>query len=162
LPLAITRCGNFYGGGDLNWNRLVPGTVRSALEGRRPEIRSNGQYVREYLYIKDAVRCYLTLAENVHREDVVGRAFNFSSAAPLSVVALVERVLQACGRSDIQPDVLDLPEARHEIPFQALAMERARQVLDWRPAWTLDQALVETVAWYRTYLDKHSTATVGL
>jgi CDP-glucose 4,6-dehydratase len=152
LPVAITRCGNFYGGGDLNWNRLFPGTIRSALEGERPIIRSNGRLVREYLYVRDAVTCYLTLAENVGRSEVQGQAFNFSTGQPMSVLDVTSRILQACGRADLSPDVQDLPEARHEIPYQALAVERARDVLGWASSWPMAGALQETVDWYREEL----------
>jgi CDP-glucose 4,6-dehydratase len=149
LPLAIARCGNIYGGGDLNWDRLVPGTIRSLLRGERPVIRSNGQLTRDYVYVRDVVDAYLTLAEHVHEDDVRGRAFNFSAERPLSVLAVVEAIVAATGVR-LEPDVRD--EAQAEIKDQYLSSALARRVLRWEPHWRLDEALRETVAWYRDFL----------
>ncbi|MHB2018502.1 MAG: GDP-mannose 4,6-dehydratase [Candidatus Xenobia bacterium] len=162
LPVAITRCGNFYGGGDLNWNRIVPGTVRSVLEGDAPVIRSDGKYVRDYLYVRDAVSCYLTLAENVHRPEVMGQAFNFSAESPRSVLDLTQVILRLCGRQDLSPQVLNLAEARNEIPYQALDSSRARQVLGWQPQWSLEDGLQESIAWYRDFLQHEKTRREGV
>lgn len=153
--VAITRCGNFFGGGDLNWSRLVPGTVRSALAGERPRLRSNGSFVRDYLYIEDAAAAYLHLAEALEkRPDLAGEAFNFSFESPMTVLGLVERVLEHCGRPDLVPEILDLPEARYEIPEQRLSAERARAELGWSPRVGLEEGLERTVAWYRSFLDR--------
>jgi CDP-glucose 4,6-dehydratase len=151
LPVCVTRCGNFYGGGDLNWNRLVPGTIRSVLRGQRPVIRSDGSYVRDYFYVKDGARAYLHLAECMARQaDVVGQAFNFSSELQITALDMVRTILRLMG-SDLEPDVR--AEATHEIRHQYLSAEKARQLLQWRPRYELDEALRETIAWYRTHLD---------
>lgn len=153
--VVVTRCGNFFGGGDLNWSRVVPGTVRSALAGERPKLRSNGTYVRDYLYIEDASAAYLHLAEALEaRPELRGEAFNFSFESPMTVLGLVERILDHCGRSDLVPEVLDLPEARHEIPEQRLSAEKARTELGWAPRVGLEEGLARTVAWYRDYLGR--------
>lgn len=149
-PVAITRCGNFYGGGDLNWNRLVPGTVRSVLRGERPVIRSDGTLVRDYFYVEDGVAAYLELAEALRaRPELAGEAFNFSNELQVTVLDMTRRILDALG-SDLVPDVRD--EARHEIPHQWLSAEKARRVLGWRPHFTLDEGMTRTVAWYRDFL----------
>ncbi|MBI4575665.1 MAG: GDP-mannose 4,6-dehydratase [Planctomycetes bacterium] len=150
LPVAITRCGNFYGGGDLNFNRLVPGTARSALRGERPLIRSDGTYVRDYIYVEDAVAAYLGLAEALDRPEVQGEAFNFSTGEPLAALDLARRVLAAAGREDLEPVVLD--EATGEIHSQHLDSARARRVLGWQARHGLAAGLARTVAWYRDYL----------
>jgi len=150
LPVAITRCGNLYGGGDLNWNRIVPGTIRSALLGERPIVRSDGSFVRDYFYVRDAVDAYLLLAENVPSDGVTGRAFNFGNEAPVTVLEIVRQVLAAVGRPDLEPVVLN--EASGEIPAQYLDCTRARETLDWAPGFDLDAGLAETVEWYRTHL----------
>jgi CDP-glucose 4,6-dehydratase len=147
IPVAVTRCGNLFGGGDLNFNRLVPGTIRSALAGERPIIRSDGQFIREYFYVRDAVDAYLKLAERVPHEDFSGEAFNFGTETPISVLSLVERILSLAGGTDLEPVILN--EATHEIPRQHLDCAKARRLLDWQPGHTLDQALSETIAWYR-------------
>ncbi|GLC26695.1 NAD-dependent epimerase/dehydratase family protein [Roseisolibacter agri] len=148
-PVAITRCGNFYGGGDLNWNRLVPGTVRSVLRGERPVIRSDGTLVRDYFYVEDGVAAYLELAEALRaRPELAGEAFNFSNELQVTVLDMTRRILEALG-SDLEPDVRD--EARHEIPHQWLSAEKARRVLGWRPHYTLDEGMARTVAWYREF-----------
>ena len=150
LPVAITRCGNFYGGGDLNWNRIVPGTIRSVLRGERPVIRSDGQFIRDYFYVDDGAAAYMLLAENLGAHRMApGEAFNFSNEEPITVSALVERVLRLMG-SSLQPEVRN--EAEHEIREQWLSAEKARTQLGWQPLYTLDEGLQRTIEWYRDFL----------
>jgi CDP-glucose 4,6-dehydratase len=149
LPVCVTRCGNFYGGGDLNWNRLVPGTIRAVLRGERPVIRSDGSNIRDYFYVKDGAAAYLHLAECMAEQPhVVGQAFNFSSEQKVSVLELVQRILRRMG-SDLQPDVRN--EAANEIKHQYLSSAKARAVLRWQPRYDLDDALRETADWYRHF-----------
>jgi CDP-glucose 4,6-dehydratase len=151
LPVCVTRCGNLFGPGDLNWNRLVPGTIRSALRGERPVIRSDGSFVRDYFFVEDAVAAYLALAERMDRPEVVGQAFNFSDEKPLDVIAMANLVLEACGRPDLELDVRG--EASHEIPAQYLSSAKARRLLDgWRPRLGIEEGLARTVGWYRELL----------
>lgn len=146
-PVAITRCGNFYGGGDLNWSRLVPGTIRAALRGERPIIRSDGQYVRDYLHVEDGVSAYLLLAEKLaERPELAGEAFNFSTEERATVLEIVERILRIMG-SRLTPDIRG--EASAEIRAQSLSAEKARRVLGWAPRYSLDDGLRRTIAWYR-------------
>jgi CDP-glucose 4,6-dehydratase len=150
LPVAVTRCGNFYGGGDLNWNRIVPGTIRSAIRGERPVIRSDGQFVRDYFYVEDGAAAYLLLAEQLYgRRELRGQAFNFSNEIQVTVCDLVQRILRLMG-SDLQPEIRN--EASNEIRHQYLNASRARDLLEWAPLFTLDQGLERTLAWYRDYL----------
>jgi CDP-glucose 4,6-dehydratase len=150
LPVAVTRCGNFYGGGDLNWNRIVPGTIRSVLRGERPVIRSDGQYVRDYFYVEDGAAAYMLLAEKLHcRPDLHGQAFNFSNEIEVTVLGLVNHILKAMG-SGLEPVVLN--QASNEIRRQFLSAARARQVLQWSPLFTLDQGIERTIPWYREFL----------
>lgn len=149
LPVAITRCGNFYGGGDLNWNRVVPGTIRSVLRNQQPIIRSDGQYVRDYFYIEDAAAAYILLAEKLAQNPgLCGEAFNFSNEAPVSVLELVERILQLMG-SDLKPVIRS--EATNEIRQQYLSAVKARRVLGWQPTFTLDEGLKRTISWYKEF-----------
>jgi CDP-glucose 4,6-dehydratase len=150
LPVAITRCGNLYGAGDLNWNRLIPGTIRSLVRGERPIVRSDGTFVRDYFYVRDAVDAYLALAERLGEPKFHGEAFNFGTEEPLNVLDIVGRLQKAVGRTDLAPVILG--EASHEIPRQYLDCSKAREQLAWRPARTLDQGLAETVSWYRKAL----------
>ncbi len=150
LPVAISRCGNFYGPGDLNWNRIVPGTLRSLLRGERPVVRSDGRFVRDYFYVEDGAAAYLLLAEALARDPGLrGRAYNFSNEQPLTVLELVERLQAALG-SALEPDVRN--EASHEIRAQYLSAARARAELGWAPLFSLEQGLERTVAWYRALL----------
>ncbi|HEX8458781.1 MAG TPA: GDP-mannose 4,6-dehydratase [Pyrinomonadaceae bacterium] len=149
-PVAITRCGNFYGGGDLNWNRIVPGTIRSVLRGQRPVIRSNGQFVRDYFYAEDGAAVNMVLAEALaHNPDLRGEAFNFSNEIQVTVSELVERLL-ALMNSNLQPDVRN--EAANEIQHQYLSAEKARRLLNWQPLYTLDEGLHRTIDWYKAFL----------
>jgi CDP-glucose 4,6-dehydratase len=149
-PVAITRCGNFYGGGDFNWNRLVPGTIRSVLRGERPMIRSDGTLVRDYFYVEDGVGANVRLAEALRtRPDLAGEAFNFSNELQVTVLDLVRRILSHMG-SSLEPDVRN--EASHEIKHQYLSAAKARRMLDWAPSFELDAGLERTIAWYRDFL----------
>ena len=147
VPLVVTRCGNLFGGGDLNFNRLIPGTIRSALQGEAPLIRSDGKFVRDYFYVRDAVEAYLALAEALPREGLVGEAFNFSSGDPLTVLEVVDHILALCERTDLRPRILN--QADHEIPKQTLDCSKAKAALGWAPHYPLEQALRETIDWYR-------------
>jgi CDP-glucose 4,6-dehydratase len=150
LPVAITRCGNIYGGGDLNWNRIVPGTIRSVLRGERPVIRSDGKFVRDYLYVEDAVAAYMLLAQKLGAaDDLRGQAFNFSNESRIGVLGLIDRLLKAMG-SSLLPDIRD--EAVNEIRDQYLSAAKARDLLGWAPLFTLEEGLERTIAWYTAYL----------
>jgi CDP-glucose 4,6-dehydratase len=150
VPVCVTRCGNFFGPGDTNWERIVPGTIRSLVRGERPVIRSDGTMVRDYLYVVDGALAYLQLAEQMAADpSLTGEAFNFSTETPVSVLDLAARI-QAVFGSDVELDVRN--EASHEIQEQFLSAAKARRVLGWAPRWSLDEALALTVEWYRKEL----------
>lgn len=150
VPVAVTRCGNLYGGGDLNFNRLIPGTIRSALRGESPVVRSDGSYIRDYFYVEDAVEAYLQLAERLPDPGFVGEAFNFGTETPMSVLEVVDAILRATGRQRLEPTILG--EASHEIRRQYLDCTKARERLDWRPRHTFEEGLQKTVQWYAHHL----------
>jgi CDP-glucose 4,6-dehydratase len=139
LPLAIVRCGNVFGGGDLNWSRLVPGSIRSFSQGNSPEIRSDGTYVRDYVYVKDVVSAYLTVAEHLDAEEVRGEAFNFGSETPVTALEMVELIRGLMHADGIEPIVQGI--ATGEIHSQYLSTEKARRVLGWSSRYTLEQGL---------------------
>lgn len=151
LPVTITRCGNFFGPGDLNWNRLIPGTARSILRGEPPIIRSDGTFRRDYIYIPDAALAYLQLAEaTAVRPEIHGEAFNFSTEHPSSAREIVQNLLDISGRSDLEPVVLGKGE--NEIQHQFLSAEKARRTLAWSPTYGLLGGLKATFDWYRQHL----------
>ena len=150
-PVCVTRCGNLFGGGDLNFNRLVPGTIRSALRGEPPVIRSVGKFVRDYFYVADAVAAYLHLAEHMPDDACVGQAFNFGNEEPLSVLEIVDLILERADRSDLRPVVLD--EVTSEIREQYLDCTKARSLLGWEPLYTLEDGLRQTIEWYAGWLE---------
>jgi CDP-glucose 4,6-dehydratase len=150
LPVTVTRCANLYGGGDLNWNRIVPGTIRSVLRGERPIIRSDGTMKRDYIYIQDVVRGYLIAAENMHRDDVRGQAFNFGIDNPVSVLEMANTIIRLSDSPALEPIILD--EVQNEIQDQYLCSEKAGQVLGWEPKYSLAEGLAETMAWYKAFL----------
>jgi CDP-glucose 4,6-dehydratase len=150
LPVAITRCGNFYGGGDLNWNRIIPGTIRSILYGERPVIRSDGSYIRDYFYVEDGAAAYALLAERLaERPELAGQAFNFSNEIQVTVLQLVQRLLELMD-SKLEPEIRD--EVSNEIRHQYLSSAKARRELAWSPLFKLDDGLRRTIDWYRKFL----------
>jgi CDP-glucose 4,6-dehydratase len=150
LPVVITRCGNFYGGGDLNWNRIIPGTIRSILKGEPPVIRSDGQYIRDYFYVEDGAAAYTLLAEKLaETPEMRGEAFNFSNEIQVTVLDLVEQIVTLTG-SDLEPEVRN--EASNEIRHQYLSAAKARDQLGWAPLFSLEAGLRHTIAWYREFL----------
>jgi CDP-glucose 4,6-dehydratase len=151
LPVCITRCGNFYGGGDLNFNRIIPGTIRSIINNENPIIRSDGSMIRDYFYIEDGVEAYLTLAENMADNRIQGEAFNFSNEEPLSVVDIVNKVLSVM-ESDLEPIILN--EANNEIKKQYLSAEKASSFLRWKPIYSMNSGLKKTVSWYENFFKK--------
>ena len=152
LPVCITRCGNFYGGGDLNFNRIVPDTIRSALRDKPVTIRSDGSYVRDYFYVKDGVLAYLHLAEQMDRKEILGEAFNFSNELQITVLELVRKILVLMNKTDLEPVILN--QAINEIKHQYLSAEKARKLLNWHPEYTLERGLQETIKWYGEFLEK--------
>jgi CDP-glucose 4,6-dehydratase len=148
LPVTIARCGNIYGGGDLNWSRIVPGTIRALLRGERPIIRSDGTFLRDYIYVKDVIRAYMVLAEQIAA--AAGEAFNFSPEHALSVLELVALLREVTGCLAIEPDIQNTTQG--EIHSQYLDASKAGRVLGWEPQYSLSAGLAETVAWYRQFL----------
>jgi CDP-glucose 4,6-dehydratase len=149
LPVCVTRCGNLFGGGDLNFNRIVPGTIRSVLFGEQPVIRSDGSYVRDYFYVRDAAQAYILLAEKMDDPGLWGHAINFGNDEPITVMEIVKEILSVMGKSDIEPVVMN--QANSEIRKQYLSSEKARSLLGWKPSFSLQEGLRETVDWYKAF-----------
>ena len=147
--MSIARCGNIFGGGDRNWSRLIPGTIRSLLQQERPLIRSDWQFIRDYLYVADAVTAYLLLAEKT--ESVAGEAFNFAPSQPHTVLEVVGTIQKLMG-TELSPKILN--QARAEIRDQFLTSQKAARLLGWSSQYSLEEALEETILWYRSYLSK--------
>ena len=152
LPVTVTRCANLYGGGDLNWSRIFPGTIRSVIRGERPIIRSDGTPLRDYLYVQDAVHAYLTLAEHTDEPSVKGEAFNFGTDDPKSVLDTVKTIIAVSHRPELEPVVLS--DAPNEIQAQYLDSSKVRRVLDWTPHYSLEDGVRETLGWYREFLNQ--------
>ena len=147
LPVAVTRLANVYGGGDLNYSRIVPETARALVEGRPPVVRSDGTPKRDFIYVQDAVEAYLAVAGSLERDELRGRAWNAGAGEPVQVIELVRRLVAASGR-DIEPDVRGEGAPPGEIPDQWLDSTAIREELGWAPKWGLDDGLRETWAWY--------------
>lgn len=148
-PVCITRCGNFFGGGDLNFSRIVPGTIRSVLAGEAPVIRSDGKMIRDYVYVRDVASFYLHLAQAMDDRSLHGHAFNYSTESQLSVLDITRMILRLAGREDLEPVVLN--ETKGEIAHQYLSAAKARSRLAWSPRVSIEQGLAETIDWYRAY-----------
>lgn len=159
LPVAVARCGNVYGGGDLNWSRIVPGTIRALLRGERPVLRSDGTFVRDYVYVKDVARAYLDLAERADEPGIAGEAFNFSDESPRSVLELVDEIKRLLGRENVEPVIEN--RAVGEIRNQVLSAHKAHERLEWAPRYTLEHGLTETIGWYREFLGERTPEPVA-
>jgi len=154
LPVVTTRCGNFFGGGDLNWNRIVPGTIRSIVRGETPVIRSDGEYIRDYFYVEDGAAAYTLLAEQIQaRPELKGEAFNFSNEAQVTVTELVKMISRLM-KSDRAPIIKN--EATNEIRKQYLSAEKARKTFNWKPLFSLEESLQKTIHWYENHLGAKS------
>lgn len=151
LPVCITRCGNLYGGGDLNFNRIIPQSIQSILNNKAPVIRSDGSFIRDYFYIEDAVDAYINLAEKVVELNLGGQAFNFSNEIQLTVLELVNKILKIMG-SSMKPIILN--QGSNEIIHQYLSAKKARTILGWSPNYTIDEGLSKTIEWYKDFLKK--------
>ena len=145
LPAAIVRCGNIFGPGDFNYSRIIPDTVMSALRGSTLIIRSNGRFTRDYIYVEDVIRGYLILAEKMRVLKLYGEAFNFSGERPISVLDLVKRVYRLAARPQ---NYRIVDRAKHEIKDQYLSARKARKILGWKAAYTLEDGLEYTLEWY--------------
>jgi len=152
LSISISRCGNFFGGGDLNFNRIVPGTIQSAYLGQTPVIRSDGTYIRDYIYVRDAVSAYELLAKKTEEKKFRGEAFNFSNEIQLNVLQMVEKILKFCGKENLKPEIQN--KASGEIRDQHLDASKAHAVLGWKSKWGIDDGLKETIEWYFKFLKK--------
>lgn len=148
LPVTITRCGNFFGGGDLNFNRIVPGTIKSILHNERPVLRSDGSFIRDYFYIEDGALAYINLAEKMDDEKIHGHAFNFSNENQITALEMVKKILEVM-KSPLEPKILGI--ASNEITHQYLSAEKARKMLNWKPLFPLGEALDKTVSWYKEF-----------
>lgn len=149
VPVAIARCGNIYGGGDLNWTRIVPGTIRSLLRGESPVLRSDGKFIRDYIYVKDVSNAYLRLAEALSSPEIRGQSFNFSPESQVTVLEMVNTIRRLAHCEQIQPTILN--SAKGEIRNQYLSAAKAERLLQWKPAYDLERSLSETLTWYRDF-----------
>jgi CDP-glucose 4,6-dehydratase len=151
VPVCVTRCGNFYGGGDLNFNRIVPDTIRSTLRDKQVVLRSDGSYIRDYFYVKDGVLAYLHLAEQMDRREIWGEAFNFSNELQIPVLEMVRKILELMDKSHLEPIILN--QAKNEIKHQYLSAEKARRLLHWKPQYSLEEGLREAIQWYDKFFN---------
>lgn len=151
LPIGIARCGNIYGGGDLNFNRVIPGTMRSLHYNESPVIRSDGTPERDYIFVQDAVSAYLTLAKALDKDELLGQAFNFSNEEPITVIDLVKKIMKISGKSSLLPEIIGKGKQKGEIHKQFLSAQKAKELLNWKANYSLDKGLQETMKWYNSF-----------
>jgi len=152
MPIGIARCGNIYGGNDLNFNRIVPETIKALLHDKKPIIRSDGTFKRDYIYVKDVVNSYVSIAENMHRKEIRGQSFNFGNDKPLKVIDIVNLLLKLTKKEKLKPKILNI--AKGEIKNQYLNSNKAHKLLKWKPNYTLERGLKETIEWYKNFFKK--------
>jgi len=157
LSVTIARCGNIYGGGDLNWSRIVPGTIRSFLDNEKPLIRSDGKFTRDYIFVQDVVEAYLLLASRAQDQGVRGQAFNFSGEQPWTVLEIVENIQKLMRCDHFEPIVLN--QATAEIRDQYLDSSKAQRLLKWTPLYSLEKGLAQTIDWYKSFLASNRSLT---
>ena len=151
-PVCVTRCGNFFGGGDLHFNRIIPETIRAVIHNQQPIIRSNGLFIRDYIYVKDVVDAYLTLSENMNNKSIIGQCFNFSTDKPYNVLKIVNEILTLMNRQDLKPVIKN--EACNEIPDQHLSSKKAQALLNWKAKYGIKEGLKEAIEWYKHFFKK--------
>lgn len=150
LPACIVRCANLYGGGDLNFDRVIPGVIQATIKGKPFVIRSDGKFIRDFLYVKDAaLGCMLAAERLAEDRTLAGEAFNLSMEVRLTVKEVVSLVLRLMNREDIQPVTLNEASSEHRERY--IQSAKARQQLNWQPAYSLEEGLRETIEWYRKY-----------
>ncbi len=149
LPITIARCGNIYGGGDLNFSRIVPDTIKNLLNNQNPVLRSNGKFTRDYIYVKDVVDAYILLAEKTIQNEIKGQAFNFSPESKISVIEITRKIMDIMNKTELEPVILD--KAKNEIQDQYLDAAKAKRLLNWKPKYSLEEGLRETIQWYRNF-----------
>jgi len=151
MPISIIRCSNVYGGGDLNFSRIIPGTIKAVLHGQRPVIRSDGTPMRDYIYIEDVVSAYISLAQATCKSGLCGEAFNIGLGKPISVLELTKLILDLCGASELEPIIEGVGKPMKEIRCQYVSIEKARSILGWYPKHDLKEGLIKTIDWYRSF-----------
>lgn len=149
VPVCVTRCGNFFGGGDLHFNRIIPGTIKAVLENQSPIIRSNGLFIRDYIYVKDVADAYLTLAQKMDDSTIIGECFNFSTDKPYNVIEIVEEILKLMNAHHCAPIIQN--NTSHEIPAQHLSSSKAEKLLSWKAKYGVKRGLQETIEWYKDF-----------
>ncbi len=152
MGVGIARCGNIYGGNDLNFNRIVPETIKSLFNNQRPIIRSDGTFKRDYIYVKDVVKSYSLIAENLNKKEVKCQGFNFGNEKPITVLEIVKTIQKLMGKEKLKPQILNI--AKGEIKEQYLNSKKARTILKWKPEYTFKEGLTETIEWYRNFFKK--------
>ncbi|BAZ32832.1 NAD-dependent epimerase/dehydratase [Cylindrospermum sp. NIES-4074] len=158
LPVVIGRFGNIYGGGDLNLNRLIPNTIRCLLQNQPPIIRVpiQGSFMRDFLYVQDAVNAYIAMFEGLENPKVHGEAFNFAMGGSWKVLEIVQKIQHLMNREDIEPVVI--PQSHGEILHQHVSIEKAQKILGWTPRYSFNEGLRETIEWYTEFLGSPSVA----
>jgi len=147
IPLAVARTANVFGPGDINFSRLIPGTIRAVLEGRRPVILSDGSPVRDYIYVKDVAEAYIELAQRLERPEDSGITLKVGSGEKTSVLDLTRLIIRLMDRPDLEPDVRGRPTGAS--PVQTPSEDQEAGIRKWRPSYGLEQGLKETIAWFR-------------
>lgn len=160
MPVSVTRCSNLYGGGDLNFSRIIPGTIRSLLLDEAPIIRSDGSPLRDYLYITDAVQGYLLLAEHLAQKTFAGEAFNLGSSQPVRVLDVTNRLIAVSGKNHLRPLIQGKGKMPGEIDSQFLNADKAKKFLHWSPAVSLEEGLLETYSWYQKFFETHKSFVI--
>jgi CDP-glucose 4,6-dehydratase len=150
LPLAVTRFANVYGGGDLNFSRLIPETVVAVLDGRAPAIRSDGSPERDFLHVDDAVAAYLAIAAALAGGGAEGEAFNAGGERPHAVREVVEAIV-AVGGNGVAADFQGAGNPDGEIDRQYVDSSKLRELTGWAPRVGLEDGLRRTLGWYREH-----------
>lgn len=159
LPVVVTRCGNVYGGGDFNWDRLIPSVIKSLHQNQHPVLRSNGQSLRDYIFIADVVEAYLTLGAQLEEKTLHGEAFNFGTGKPIKTLDIVEHLIRLTNKKHFTPIIED--RATGEISEQYVSSQKAWDTLQWKPKFSFALGLSMTLEWYLQFFREEEVMATG-
>ncbi len=153
LNVVSLRCGNIYGGGDFNWDRLIPGVCKWLFNNEQPILRTDGSFKRDWVYVEDVVDAYIQVGSSLFNQDKkISLAYNFAADSYKTVIEVYNEVCKSITGKIIEP--IYKIDSDTEIPDQYLDCQKIRDELGVRSKVNLDKGISLTVNWYKDYFLK--------